>query len=246
MPYPPLSWHTALDSTNAEALRTIDAGTAVPHGWAVAAETQTAGRGQRGRTWTDAPGESLLLSTVVAPAASLDQQPLFSFGIASAVADALEALGPLSVSVKWPNDLYIGDRKVCGILIENILRGSRWQYAVVGTGVNLKQAAFPPALAHAVSLRMVLDTPPPARELAETVRDAVSAAAALLPDRETLARYNARLYRRGLPQTFRTAGTLWTGVVEGAEADGRLRVLSGNGHPVWCTHGVDEWVPLPG
>jgi BirA family biotin operon repressor/biotin-[acetyl-CoA-carboxylase] ligase len=245
MPYPPITWHPVLDSTNAAALRALDGDAPLPHGWAVAAYSQTAGRGQRGRAWDDASGKSLLLSVVVQPAAGLDQQPLFSFAVATAVAKTLDNLHPgLSLSLKWPNDLIIDDKKLGGILIENVLRGARWAHSVIGIGINVGHTDFPDHLARATSLRLATGKDLSLFQTAEAVRTAIADAAGQAPPDDVLSAYNIRLYRRGMGQIFRTGERVWNGTVEDALADGRLRVRADNGHPVICTHGVDEWVPL--
>jgi BirA family biotin operon repressor/biotin-[acetyl-CoA-carboxylase] ligase len=122
-----------------------------PHGTAVAAEQQTAGRGRQGRTWTAPPGRALTLSVVarLAPPA-FDALPL---AVALAICEACEAVAAVTCQLKWPNDVWIDRRKVAGVLIE-----ARPQegWAVVGIGLNVDTAAeeFPEDLrASAHSLR---------------------------------------------------------------------------------------------
>ncbi len=251
---PTVIWFSSLDSTNSYLLRKFEAETAAITGnagtalWtaAVAAKTQTAGRGQRQNGWHDSPGESLLLSVAAPPAHALAEQALFSFSIALAVAEALERHCPgLETELKWPNDLMAAGRKLGGILIENILRGAHWQLTVVGVGINLLQKSFPPDLPGAVSLLQLTGRPHHEEALAKELCAAVFKAVTTLPAKEVLSRYNARLFRRGAFQDFSTAGKVWTGRVEGAEADGRLRVTDmATGGERLCVHGEEVWVPF--
>ena len=249
---PPVIWYASVESTNTHLLRkfetestTVSAGGDTPF-WtaAIAARTQTAGRGQRQNHWQDVPGESLLLSIAAPPAHALEEQALFSFNIAVAVAETLERHCPgLEMELKWPNDLIANGRKLGGILIENVLRGMNWQLAVVGVGINLLQPQFLPNLAGAVSLLQLTGKRYTAETLATDLCAAIFESITRPPANNTLQRYNARLFRRGAFQDFSTAGTIWTGRVEGAEADGRLLVTDvSNGKERRCVHGADIWV----
>jgi BirA family transcriptional regulator, biotin operon repressor / biotin---[acetyl-CoA-carboxylase] ligase len=121
-------------STNDHARRLAIDG--APDGTVVVAEEQTAGRGRQGRSWAAPRGRALTLSLVrrlgpAAPPAELELLPLV---VALAVCDASEAVAPVSCLIKWPNDVWIGERKLAGILIET---RSRDGWAVVGIGLNV-------------------------------------------------------------------------------------------------------------
>ena len=139
----------ALASTNTAAIAwAADADAPAPEGALVLAEHQTAGRGRHGRAWADAAGQNLLVSLVLRPPASaradLGWLPLAA---ALAVADAVAPRVPAgAVALKWPNDVLLGGRKVCGILAEAASAGAATT-VVLGVGLNVNQAAFPPELA---------------------------------------------------------------------------------------------------
>jgi BirA family biotin operon repressor/biotin-[acetyl-CoA-carboxylase] ligase len=117
------------DSTNDRARELAESG--APGGTVVTADEQSAGRGRRGRDWSAPPGKALLYSAVLRP---LDERhALLPLAVPLAVCDAVEAVAPLSCRVKWPNDVWIEERKVAGVLIE--ARPPDW--AVIGIGVNL-------------------------------------------------------------------------------------------------------------
>ena len=116
------------------------------------AESQTRGRGQRGNSGSSGAGENLTFSLVVCPEnLPAEQQFYISKIVSVGLIEALAGSG-VEAEIKWPNDIYIGDRKVAGILIENDLLGSRITKSVVGIGLNVNQAQFDPALPNPVSI----------------------------------------------------------------------------------------------
>ncbi len=122
-------YHSQLSSTNDEVRRLAVAGE--PEGTVVVAETQTAGRGRRGRRWLDVPGQCLLFSILLRPDADASCWPLLSLGMAVA-AEAIRDHCHLNVATKWPNDLLVDQRKVGGILLE-----AGPEFVVAGLGLNV-------------------------------------------------------------------------------------------------------------
>jgi len=140
-----------VDSTQRVAFELAERG--APDGTVVVAGTQTAGRGRRGRSWQDAPGDSLLASIVVRPRLAVPDLPKLSLATSVAVGEALRRVAPLTVRLKWPNDVLVGGRKIAGILLESRIDAT--PLVVVGVGVNLGQRSFPGALAGvATSVRL--------------------------------------------------------------------------------------------
>lgn len=147
-------------------------GDALPQFTVVVAANQSAGRGQRGNSWESAPGENLLMSMLFYPPEWLtpDRQFLISQCVALAVADTFDELlagcQHPPVTVKWPNDIYIGDKKACGILIENTLSTStsscvRIERTVIGIGMNINQRIFTSPAPNPTSAIHYTDTPIP-------------------------------------------------------------------------------------
>lgn len=133
--------HYALtDSTNARAKELAEAG--APGGLVVTADEQTAGRGRHERSWFGRPGASLLYSALLRP---YDGDPLLPLAAPLAICEAAEAVAPVRCQVKWPNDVWIDEQKVAGVLIE-ARPDQGW--AVIGVGLNVAVAEelFPPAL----------------------------------------------------------------------------------------------------
>jgi BirA family biotin operon repressor/biotin-[acetyl-CoA-carboxylase] ligase len=111
------------------------------HGSLVIADAQSAGRGRRGASWIAPPGHCLLASFLLRPSLPPETWPRLTHAAALAVCSALDALPDLPpASIKWPNDVYLHDRKVCGILVESVI-DSRGGFAVAGIGVNLNLTA---------------------------------------------------------------------------------------------------------
>lgn len=132
-------------STNDEMLRLLSEHSAdVQEGDMIYADEQTKGRGQVGNHWESEYGKNLLTSIVLYPDFLMaDQQFLITQVGALAVADFLTTyVGVRNVSVKWPNDIYVGDKKISGTLNEAMLMGKSIAYVVLGVGINLNQTAF--------------------------------------------------------------------------------------------------------
>lgn len=157
-------WLDSTDSTNQEALRQISR---LDNLSVVSAERQTNGRGQRGNRWKSNDGENLLFSIVLKfsdntsrgifhelmPPLSAYDQFVLNEAAALAVVDFLAAHG-ISADIKWPNDIYVNGRKICGILIENSLRGNNVSSSIVGIGINVNQTEFDPDLPNPTSMTL--------------------------------------------------------------------------------------------
>ena len=137
------------DSTNERAKELATAG--APGGLVVTADEQTAGRGRRGNEWFAPPGSCLLYSALVQPFAAADS-PLLPLAVPLAVCEAAEAVAPVRCQVKWPNDIWIEERKVSGVLVE-ARPDEGWAVVGVGLNVAITEDEFPPELrATAISL----------------------------------------------------------------------------------------------
>lgn len=134
-----IKWYDTIDSTNSQAARELDT---APHGSVWIADFQTAGRGQRGNKWESGRGENLTFSILLRPEfLHAPRQFLISQVCAIGVCRYLQEKG-LPAMIKWPNDVYIGNKKICGMLIENSLRGDKLAVSIAGIGLNLNQTRF--------------------------------------------------------------------------------------------------------
>jgi len=131
----------------------------IPEGAVVMAKQQTEGRGQAGERWLSEPGKNLLLSFVFYPV-FLSPQNLFSLSKAFSlgVCDGIKQITELKPKIKWPNDIYIGDKKAGGLLIENSIRNPQVNHTILGVGINVNQLNFSAELPNPVSLKMISGT----------------------------------------------------------------------------------------
>lgn len=128
------------DSTNLDIKRAAESGAS--HGLVAVGEQQTAGKGRRGRSWVSPSGENLYFSMLLCPAFSPDKAFMVTPVMALAVAEVARAIG-LEAGIKWPNDVVIHGKKVCGILTELFFREDGSFYVIIGTGINVNQKSFP-------------------------------------------------------------------------------------------------------
>ncbi|MBP6454521.1 MAG: biotin--[acetyl-CoA-carboxylase] ligase, partial [Bacteroidales bacterium] len=127
-------WLETIDSTNKEALRRSDDLTDFT---ILAAEYQSEGRGQKGTSWESAKGSNLTFSLVLKPdMIKAENQFIISQIAAVGVYEYLVSKG-IDAKIKWPNDIYVGDKKIAGILIENFIEGDSLSESIVGVGLNL-------------------------------------------------------------------------------------------------------------
>lgn len=153
----PLIELSTIDSTNIYAMAQIKAGLA-KSGSCYTADFQTNGKGQHGRVWESTKGQNLLCSYIL-ELNTLDalkkwtpaDQIGFSAAIALGARAFFAAFAGSETKIKKPNDIYFSDRKAGGILIENLVRGQEWTWAVIGIGMNINQTEFSPEALNSVS-----------------------------------------------------------------------------------------------
>lgn len=213
-----------VDSINNYVMQQIQTRQAT-HGTTWFAREQTAGKGQRGKSWIASPNQNIIISTVVQPGLLTSQQFLLSAATALACYDFYKKYAGDEISIKWPNDLYWRDRKAGGILIENVFRGPDWLYAVIGIGININQVQFHPSLPNPVSLKQItgkqFDAEAMARELCEALeqryRQLVQQPAGIL-----LQQYQQVLYKLNQPVTLKKGNIVFETTIRGISSSGRL------------------------
>jgi BirA family biotin operon repressor/biotin-[acetyl-CoA-carboxylase] ligase len=227
----PITWrlhhYDHVSSTNDVAARLAEQG--ANEGCVVVAEEQSAGRGRHGRVWSSPVGAGLYVSVVLRPRAGTR---LVTIAAGVAIAEAVQAASGLEASVKWPNDLYAGGRKLAGILAEAGASEGGIPHLVLGFGVNVRQAALPPDLtSRATSIESELGRPVDRDLLLESCLEHLAIRYADLQEGRAAAVLEA--WRR------RAASTLWRrvewecgqtqarGVAENIDDDGALLVRVG-------------------
>lgn len=128
-------------STNIDAKRLAEEG--APHGTVAVADKQNAGRGRRGRVWQSPAGKDIYFTLLLRPDFAPDKASSLTLVMALSVAQAVEAFCGLTTGIKWPNDIVVNGKKVCGILTEMNVEPGYIQYVVIGAGINVNLAQFP-------------------------------------------------------------------------------------------------------
>lgn len=147
-----------MDSTNEAGKRAGREGCS--HGAVFWADVQTAGKGRRGRSWYSDVAENLYFTILLRPALTPEKATMLTLVMAYAVAQAINQSTGLEALIKWPNDIVVRDKKVCGILSEMKLTGTNMDYCVIGVGVNVSTQTFAEDIADkATALDMEADVP---------------------------------------------------------------------------------------
>lgn len=212
----------------------------------VSTDYQTAGRGQGTNTWESEAGKNLLFAFRYHPVKvkAVDQFSLLQC-VSVAVALALEKYLGRNVTIKWPNDIYCGDRKICGILIEHDVCGEFLSETRCGIGINVNQATFSGSVPNPVSLRQLLGKEVDrAAVLRNFIRQFVELNDILQREGGGKAdfMYLGRLYRGGSWCLFRSADGEFEAYIEGVSKDGRLMLFDRESRHLYYAHKEVEFV----
>ncbi len=201
------------------------------HGDVVVAEYQTAGRGQRGKKWSSEVGKNLMFSVVLDTSfLRADEQFLVLQVVALALVDTFAGYG-LDARIKWTNDIYIGDRKIVGVLIDHSIKDGMLSRSGAGIGINVNQTEFEEWLPNPTSMTLEAGRQFDRREVLERFYarlmerfDALRSGA-----RETLQTdYHSKIYRLDTPARYaQPDGTEFSGTIRGVGPGGELMVDDG-------------------
>jgi BirA family biotin operon repressor/biotin-[acetyl-CoA-carboxylase] ligase len=232
-----------VESTNNYAMQQAQNSNAL-HGDVFFAFEQTAGKGQFNKQWSSAKGENIILSVVLDTGKlSISQQFILNMAAAISTMQLFNNYTTENIKIKWPNDIYWRDRKAAGILIENIIRGSKWQFAITGFGININQTAFENELKNPASLKQITGKSYDVIELAKEF-------CALLDknlqplfsgmNETILETYNNALYKRNEVAKFKQGSRIFQGIVKQVDISGMLIIE--NGIEQSFQTGEVEWV----
>ena len=214
-----------VDSTNNYAMGLVHAGVA-QHGTVVFAHHQNKGKGQRGKSWETEPGANLSFSIILHPHFLLATQMFQLLAVtALSVRQELEKLIGDEAKIKWPNDLYWRDRKTGGILIENVLRGTQWQWAVVGIGINVNQTTFG-TLRNPVSIKQITGKETAVKELAKAIHINLLNSLLNLEKEgfeQFFQQYNQHLYNCGEQVQLKKGNRSFITTIKGVNKQGQLQ-----------------------
>lgn len=194
---------------------------------------QTAGRGQKGNSWESEPGMNLAFSLLLKrPPVEVRKQFYISEAVSVAICDFLSQFAD-GFKVKWPNDIYHHDSKICGILIENSLDGKQIAHSVIGVGININQTRFVSDAPNPVSLKQITDNDYDLDQLLHDVCQRMSDLCLLEPDTldalhnrymHSLYRNDRRLYPWQLPD-----GTIIEAAIDHVAPDGMFTLRHADG-----------------
>ena len=191
----------------------------------VCAKDQTAGRGQRGNSWEAQPGKNLTFSFWFQPEGIRPaEQFVISEAVALAVVFALRRYG-IEARVKWPNDIYAGDRKICGILIENSILPESISSSIVGIGLNVNQKEFLSDAPNPVSMTLLAGEEFSLEEVAYGIGEELEKFLNMINERDELHRlYMSSLWRSegAFPYKEAATGRKFFGRIEDVESSGHL------------------------
>jgi BirA family biotin operon repressor/biotin-[acetyl-CoA-carboxylase] ligase len=217
------------ESTNNYAMAKLHAGM-VQYVTCFLATEQTQGRGQRGKIWISNPGDNITMSAAFPLSGRVSANvTAFPFVLSASMAlgcyDFIKDCGLPDLYIKWPNDIYVGDRKAAGILIENVYRGSTWEWAVVGTGVNLNQIDFPAEAGKAISLKMITGFHYNPVHLGRSLFSFLIQRFEKLKDESAeaiIAEYNSRLYKKNQTIKLKKGNIVFPALVKQVNEAGQL------------------------
>lgn len=204
----------------------------------VCAHEQTAGKGMGSNCWESAPGQNLTFSMGFDLSfMRAEDQFLLSQAVPLGLFDVLETMvmcdPEAALSVKWPNDLYYGNRKLCGILINSTIHGEMMGVSVVGVGLNVNQTCFGDWPTHPVSLKMIIGKEIDLNPLLKRLVDAVEQRVSMLSTDDGVARIKAdylhRLYRYHSWGDYEVDGQKVKRFVTGIDLFGHLETLDESG-----------------
>ncbi|HYW72948.1 MAG TPA: biotin--[acetyl-CoA-carboxylase] ligase [Pyrinomonadaceae bacterium] len=221
----------SIDSTNLEAMRQAKAG--APEGLCIVAAEQTAGRGRLDRKWHSPKGAGLYFSIILRPKVEMTAWPLITLMGALATTDALVAACKVKPDIKWPNDLCVEDRKLCGMLAETA-ETVDGPAAILGIGINLLASGLKQFGDQAISIEAINGRQPDAERISTALIAALRDRYVLLQSqagREHLIREwcASSSYAFDRRVAVSTASGQFTGLTRGLDSDGALRVENQEG-----------------
>nr|WP_183554181.1 biotin--[acetyl-CoA-carboxylase] ligase [Mucilaginibacter sp. AK015] len=226
-----------VDSTNTFLKNILSNSKPVPDGTVIMAEHQYAGRGQRENTWHAEPGKNLTFSILLNPTfLSAQQQFDLTRAVSMGVYDALYPLLRDNLKIKWPNDIYYGDKKIGGMLIENILQGTQIKHSIIGIGLNVNQENFAAGTGNATSIKKILQKDYELKNiLAEICSNIEAYYLQLKAGRFEFVRnlYLSRLYWLNERRKFKSNGHVFEGSIKNVKDNGLLVIEKETGEQTY-------------
>lgn len=217
-----------------------------PEGTLVVANEQTGGRGQRGKTWYAEPGKNLTLTYILRPVSlRIADQFLLNKAIAIAVARTAELISPAAfIRIKWPNDIFLENRKLAGILVETAVKGSQIVSCLAGIGLNVNQTVFPEESGNPISLSMELETELVLDDVMQLLSKQMEVYYFRLSSSQKARieeEYDSLLWKRGEVYPFILNGNAFPSEIQRVDEQGRLVLITPEGKEHRFSHGEIQW-----
>ena len=230
-----LMFYDQTDSTNVQAVREVENG--APHGTLIVADRQTAGKGRRGRGWESPADTNIYFTLVLKPDFTPDRASMLTIVMAYSVNKAMQQEAGLHCGIKWPNDIVVNGRKVCGILTEMKVAQGRICHVVIGVGINVGKQEFPAELSEkATCLEEACGAEVSRSSLLARIMKAFEEDYKTFIDcgnlRGLLDGYNQALVNRGAEVRVLDPKGEYEGTALGITENGELLVETGNGEVV--------------
>ncbi len=193
----------------------------VENGTIVWAEKQTAGRGQVGNSWESEPLKNITCSAVFYPEIDVKNQFFISEAVALAVIDFFDEMG-INCEIKWPNDIYFGEKKIAGILIEQNLYGKEIESCVVGIGINVNQTKFCSDAPNPISLKQITLVDYDVEQLILLLQKKLKIRFERLKTENFHQEYMTKLFRRNGYYSFEDSEGAFVARISDIECDGHL------------------------
>jgi BirA family biotin operon repressor/biotin-[acetyl-CoA-carboxylase] ligase len=235
----------SVDSTNIYAASLL-AHNQPPEGTIITARNQFKGRGQDTNTWESEDGKNITISVILYPVfLPIERQFQLNKAIALALFDFTNRYFPSSISIKWPNDIYIDDRKVAGLLINHSILGDKFLHSVIGIGFNINQMDFVSDAPNPVSLKMVTGQEYNLNSCLKNLCEDLNIRYDQLRNKEYHLLdedYQNKLYRYGSILPFRHDGRIIHAKITGVDEYGRLMLMTSGGEKLTCQQKEIEYI----
>ncbi len=222
-----------LDSTNETAMKIVYQDKAV-EGDVIVSEFQTAGKGNANNSWESEPGKNLTFSLILKPERiEPSKQFLLTVIVSLALKQLVESiLQNRVVKIKWPNDIYVGNKKIAGILIQNIIFGNSIKYSIIGIGLNVNQKRFVSNAPNPVSLIHFTKKKYDLNILLSNILDKISYFYENISNRDNyfISMYENTLYKFNEQALYKAGNKIFSGSIVGVSDFGRLQIKTERGN----------------
>ncbi len=206
--------------------------------YCVSASYQTAGRGQRNKQWLSDKGLNINASFLIDNVSAVEQLPMLNQAASLAIKSVLEKRGIQNIAIKWPNDVYVGNHKIAGVLVENIISGNNIKACVIGIGLNVNQLDF--ERLNATSLKVELNNDQDVVEVLHALYDELYLHSKIA-ETELSLMYNNSLYRKDEDVTFQSDQGISTYRILSVLKNGNLLVKDGDNFKE-VEHHKEKWI----